>query len=150
MAPADITAAAPSCRCQEGGDVEREEELREEGAPLCPHRCRLFAFCYRRGKPPPSSSSLRAGRCQLPPPSHLPSRTTLRMHRRDRRVKRGRRRKKEEALFALLHPVAVRGVTVIAAVRGCVPGPLSSENSAASPGFTAGASDMREGQAQGS
>ncbi|XLU65743.1 hypothetical protein S245_024952 [Arachis hypogaea] len=138
MAPAGITAAAPSCRYQEGGDVEREEELREEGALLCLHCCHLFAFCCRRGKLPPSSSSLRAGRCQLPPPSHLPSRTTLRMHRRDRRVKRGRQRKKEEALFSLLRPVAVRGVTVVAAVMGYATGPLSSENSAVSPGFTAG------------
>ncbi|RYQ98611.1 hypothetical protein Ahy_B07g086367 [Arachis hypogaea] len=124
-------------RTIEGGDVEREEELREEGAPLCLHRCRQFAFCCRRGKSPPSSSSSRASRCQLPPPSHLPSRTTLRMHRRDRRMERGRRRKKEEALFALMRPVAVRGVTIVAASRGCVTEPLSPENSAASPGFTA-------------
>ncbi|RYR50566.1 hypothetical protein Ahy_A07g037187 isoform C [Arachis hypogaea] len=60
------------------------------------------------------------------------------MHRRDRRVKRGRQRKKEEALFSLLRPVAVRGVTVVAAVMGYATGPLSSENSAVSPGFTAG------------
>ncbi|KAL4337424.1 hypothetical protein AHAS_Ahas12G0108800 [Arachis hypogaea] len=99
-APVGITAAAPSCRRQEGGGVEREEELREEGEPLCLHRRRQFAFCCRRGKPPPSSSSSRAGCCQLPPPSHLPSRTTLRTHRRDRSVEIGRRRKKEEALFA--------------------------------------------------
>nr|XP_025684539.1 uncharacterized protein LOC112785291 [Arachis hypogaea] len=150
-APVDITAAAPSCHRQEGGDVEREEELREEGAPLCLHRRCQFAFCCRRGKPPPSSSSSsRAGRCQLPPPSHLPSWTTLRTHKKDRRVERGRRRKKEEALFALLRPVAVCGVTVVAAVRGCVTEPLSPENSTTSPGFTAGASDRREGQAQGS
>ncbi|QHN95452.1 uncharacterized protein DS421_18g609740 [Arachis hypogaea] len=62
----------------------------------------------------------------------------------------GRRRKNEEALFALLCPVAVCGVTVVAAVRGCVIEPLSPENSTASPGFTTGASDRREGQAQGS
>ncbi|XP_020969410.1 uncharacterized protein LOC110267897 isoform X3 [Arachis ipaensis] len=137
-APVDITAAAPSCHRQEGGDVEREEELREEGAPLCLHRRCQFAFCCRRGKPPPSSSSSsRAGRCQLPPPSHLPSWTTLRTHKKDRRVERGRRRKKEEALFALLRPVAVCGVTVVAAVRGCVTEPLSPENSTTSPGFTA-------------
>ncbi|QHO56363.1 uncharacterized protein DS421_3g73090 [Arachis hypogaea] len=129
-APAGITAAAPSYRRQEGGDVEREEELREEGAPLCLHRRRQFAFYCHRGKPPPSSSSSRAGRCQLPPPSHLPSRTMLRTHRRDR--------------------FAVRGVTVVAAVRGCVTAPQSSENSIASPGFTTGTSDRREGQAQGS
>ncbi|KAL4357118.1 hypothetical protein AHAS_Ahas09G0155200 [Arachis hypogaea] len=61
---------------------------------------------------------------------------TLRMHRRDKRMKGGRPRKKEEALFALLRPVAVRGVTVVAAVRGCVTEPLSLENSAASLGST--------------
>ncbi|XP_057730341.1 uncharacterized protein LOC130945657 [Arachis stenosperma] len=44
--------------------------------------------------------------------------------------------KKEESLFALLCPVALRGVTVVAAVRGCITEPLSPENSAASPGFT--------------
>ncbi|KAL4287382.1 uncharacterized protein DS421_19g655200 [Arachis hypogaea] len=149
-APAGNTAAAPSCRRPEGGDVEREEELCEEGAPLCLHRRRQFVFCCRRGNPPPSSSSSRAGRCQLPPPLHLPSRTTLRTHRRDRRVEIGRRMKKEEALFALLRPVAIRGVTIIAAVKGCVTEPLSPKNNAASPGFTTGASDRREGQAQGS
>ncbi|QHO01506.1 uncharacterized protein DS421_13g415700 [Arachis hypogaea] len=136
--PAGITAAAPSCRHQEGGDVEREEELREEGAPLCLHRRCQFAFYCRQGKPPPSSSSSRAGCCQLPPPSHLPSQTTLRTHRRDRRGEIRRQRKKEEALFALLCPVAVHGVTVVTAVRGCVTEPLSPENSAASPGFTTG------------
>ncbi|KAL4365615.1 hypothetical protein AHAS_Ahas07G0123800 [Arachis hypogaea] len=149
-APVGITVAAPSCHCQEGGKVEREEELHEEGAPLCLHCCRQFAFCCHRGKQPPSSSSSRAGCCQLPPPSHLPSRTTLRTHRRDRRVEIGSRRKMKEALFALLHPVAVRGVTVVAAVRGCVTEPLSPENNVASPGFTIGASNRRERQAQGS
>ncbi|QHO07551.1 uncharacterized protein DS421_14g464670 [Arachis hypogaea] len=150
MAPAGITVAVLSCHRQEGRDVEREEELREEGEPLCLHRRRQFAFFCRRGKPPPSSSSSRAGCCQLPPPSHLPSRTTLRTHRRDRRMEIGRRRKKEEALFALLCPVAVCGVTVVAAVRSCVTEPLSPKNSAASPGFTTGALNRREGQAQGS
>ena len=53
-------------------------------------------------------------------------------------MKGGRPRKKEEALFALLRPVAVRGVTVVAAVRGCVTEPLSLENSAASLGSTVG------------
>ncbi|XP_020965644.1 uncharacterized protein LOC110266099 [Arachis ipaensis] len=142
---AGITAAAPSCRRQEGGDVEREEELRKEGEPLCLHRRCQFAFFCHRGKPPLSSSSSRAGCCQLPPPSHLPSRTTLRTHRRDRRVEIGRRRKKEEALFALLRPVAVRGVTVVGAVRGCFTEPLSPENSAASPGFTTGGKGKLKG-----
>ncbi|RYR29677.1 hypothetical protein Ahy_B01g054128 isoform A [Arachis hypogaea] len=36
-------------------------------------------------------------------------------------------------------PVAVCVVTVVTAVRGCVTEPLSPKNSAASPGFTAGA-----------
>ncbi|XP_072083294.1 uncharacterized protein [Arachis hypogaea] len=67
------------------------------------------------------------------------------MHRRDRRVEIGRRRKKEEALFALLHPVTVRGVTVVAAVRGCVTEPLSPENSAASLGFTIGGKGKLKG-----
>ncbi|KAL4276081.1 hypothetical protein AHAS_Ahas20G0171500 [Arachis hypogaea] len=57
---------------------------------------------------------------------------TLRTRRRDRRMEGGRLRKKEEALFAQLRPVAVRGVTVVAAVRGCVTEPLSLENNAAS------------------
>ncbi|KAL4276214.1 hypothetical protein AHAS_Ahas20G0184800 [Arachis hypogaea] len=48
----------------------------------------------------------------------------------------GRPRKKEESLFALLRPVSVRGVTVVAAVKGCVIEPLSPD-SAASPGSTA-------------
>ncbi|KAL4357087.1 hypothetical protein AHAS_Ahas09G0151600 [Arachis hypogaea] len=74
----------------------------------------------------------------LPPPSHLPSQTTLRTHRRDRRVEIGRGRKKEEALSALLRPVTVRGVTVIATIRGCVTEPLSPKNSSASLGFTTG------------
>ncbi|KAL4276213.1 hypothetical protein AHAS_Ahas20G0184700 [Arachis hypogaea] len=67
MAPAGITVAVPSCRRQEGGDVEREEELSEEGASLCLHHRRQFMFCCHRGKPLPSSSSSRAGHCQLPP-----------------------------------------------------------------------------------
>ncbi|KAL4337585.1 hypothetical protein AHAS_Ahas12G0124900 [Arachis hypogaea] len=88
------------------------------------------------------SSARKERRCAsiaaLPPPSHLPSRTTLRTHRRDRRVEIGRQRKNEEALFSLLCPVAVCGVTVVTAVRGCITEPLSPENSAASPGFTTG------------
>nr|XP_025687387.1 uncharacterized protein LOC112789636 [Arachis hypogaea] len=65
----------------------------------------------------------------------------LRMRRRDKGVEGGRPRKKEEAMFVLLCPVAVRGVIVITAVRGCVTEPLSPENSVASPRFTAVAED---------
>ncbi|XLR43956.1 hypothetical protein S83_028616, partial [Arachis hypogaea] len=80
----------------------------------------------------------------LPPPSHLPSPTTLRTRRRDKGVEGGRPRKKEEALFVLLRPVAVRGVTVVAAVRSCVTEPLSPENSIASPGSTADGNENHE------
>ncbi|KAL4286953.1 uncharacterized protein DS421_19g651150 [Arachis hypogaea] len=133
-------------RAREG---EVEEGGRRRRASLPP--CRRVAVRKEETLSERKSSARKESRCAsiaaLPPPSHLPSRTTLRMHRRDRRVEIGRRRKKEEALFALLHPVTVRGVTVVAAVRGCVTEPLSPENSAASLGFTIGASDRREGQA---
>ncbi|XP_057760465.1 uncharacterized protein LOC130980840 [Arachis stenosperma] len=62
----------------------------------------------------------------------------LRMHRRDRCVEGGRPRKKEESLFALLRLVSVHGVTVVAAIRGCVTEPLLLENSTASLGSTSG------------
>ncbi|KAL4373213.1 hypothetical protein AHAS_Ahas05G0059300 [Arachis hypogaea] len=60
------------------------------------------------------------------------------MRRRDRCVEGGKPRKKEESLFALLRPVSVRGVTVVAAIWGCVTEPLLPENSTASLGSTSG------------
>ncbi|KAL4381375.1 hypothetical protein AHAS_Ahas04G0127200 [Arachis hypogaea] len=124
-------------RTREG---EGEEGGRRQRASLPPHRRVAVRKEETLSKRKISVRKERRGAfiAVLLPPSHLPSRTTLRTNRRDRRVERGRRRKKEEALFALLRPVAIRGVTVVAAVRGCVTEPLSPEKSAASPGFTTG------------
>ncbi|KAL4374399.1 hypothetical protein AHAS_Ahas05G0177900 [Arachis hypogaea] len=115
---------------REDGAVKKEESLSERKSSVRKEsRCASIAAVSSR-----SAVAKGSRRCRR---LHR-ERTTLRTHRRDRRVEIGRRRKKEEALFALLYPVAVRGVIVVADVRVCITEPLSPKNSAASPGFTIG------------
>ncbi|KAL4394847.1 hypothetical protein AHAS_Ahas02G0192900 [Arachis hypogaea] len=122
---------------QEGGDVQREEELSKEGAPTVPPSPLSVRVLLSPKQAAAIVVFITSG--SLPTSSTITSPITDDGKDAQERQTRGGRKteEKKEALFALLCPVSVRGVIIVATVRGCVTEPLSPKNSTASPGFIA-------------